>query len=151
MSFAEVKPNPYLDKFYKGLDELAFGKDFMPTGLTSRPNMSYEECQASRDPRVLNMGDPCSGLPHSSFSDVQIEAYNIPAVDPGSFLSAFMGSMQGPMMAGSPSPNYSGIEKTANDALFRYGMDQTPRGATLRKNIEELRKRYNLYGQPRGI
>jgi len=74
-----------------------------------------------------------------------------PQVTPEMFLGAFMQNMQGPMMAGSPSPNYSGIEKTANDALFRYGMDQTPRGATLRKNIEELRQRYNLYGQPRGI
>lgn len=71
-----------------------------------------------------------------------------PQVAPEMFLESFM---RGPMMAGSPSPYYSGIEKTANDALFRYGMDQTPRGATLRKNIEELRQRYNLYGKPRGI
>jgi len=90
MSFAEVKPNPYLDKFYKGLDELAFGKDFMPTGLTSRTNMSYEECQASRDPRVLNMGDPCSGLPRSSFSDKQMEAEVSPSVNPLSFLENFI-------------------------------------------------------------
>lgn len=63
------------------------------------------------------------------------------SVDPYSFLSAFIGAVEGPMMAGSPSPFYSGIEKTANDALFRYGMDQTPRGAELRRRIEEIRKR----------
>jgi hypothetical protein len=74
-----------------------------------------------------------------------------PQITPEMFLGAFMQNMQGPMLAGSPSPYYSGIEKTANDALFRYGMDQTPRGATLRKNIEQLRERYNLRGQPRGI
>jgi hypothetical protein len=74
-----------------------------------------------------------------------------PHIAPEMFLESFMQNMQGPMMAGSPSPYYSGIEKTANDALFRYGMDQTPRGATIRKNIEEVRRRYNLYGQPRGI
>jgi len=90
MSFAEVKPNPYLDKVYKGLDELAFGKDSMSSGLTSSPNMSYEECQASRDPRVLNMGDPCSGLPRSSFSDMQIESEVSPAVNPLSFLENFI-------------------------------------------------------------
>jgi len=82
---------------------------------------------------------------------IALRVFEKMSVDPYSFLSAFMATMEGPMIAGSPSPNYSGIEKTANDALFRYGMDQTPRGATLRKNIEELRQRYNLYGQPRGI
>jgi len=126
MSFAEVKPNPYLDKFYKGLDELAFGKDFMPTGLTSRPNMSYEECQASRDPRVLSMGDPCGGLPHSSFSDVQVEAEVSPAVSPLSFLEAFI--QQSPDIAGSPSfdlsyphipgRNLEGVPN-ANDPVMR--------------------------------
>jgi len=126
MSFAEVKPNPYLDKFYRGLDELAFSKDFMPTGLTSKPNMSYEECQASRDPRVLSMGDPCGGLPHSSFSDVQIEAEVSPAVSPLSFLEAFI--EQNPDIAGSPSfdlsypkipgRNLEGVPN-ANDPVMR--------------------------------
>jgi len=126
MSFAEVKPNPYLDEFYKGLDELAFGKDFMSTGLTSRPNISYEECQASRDPRVLSMGDPCGGLPHSSFSDVQIEAEVSPAVNPLSFLEAFI--QQNPDIAGSPSfdlsypkipgRNLEGVPN-ANDPVMR--------------------------------
>jgi len=126
MSFAEVKPNPYLDKFYRGLDELASGKDFMPTGLTSKPNMSYEECQASRDPRVLSMGDPCGGLPHSSFSDVQVEAEISPTVDPLIFLEAFI--QQNPDIAGSPSfdlsypkipgRNVEGIPN-ANDPVMR--------------------------------
>jgi len=139
MSFAEVKPNPYLDKFYKGLDELAFGKDFMPAGLTSRPNMSYEECQANRDPRVLSMGDPCGGLPHSSFSDVQVEAEVSPAVSPLSFLEAFI--QQSPDIAGSPSfdlsyphipgRNLEGVYN-ANDPVMRkkaiYRLLKNPEG-----------------------
>jgi len=64
-----------------------------------------------------------------------------PKVDPEAFLDTFMRSKGGSLMAGAPSPFYSGIEKTANDALFRYGMDQTPRGAEIRRRIEEIRKR----------
>lgn len=64
-----------------------------------------------------------------------------PKVDPEAFLDTFMQSKGGSLMAGSPSPFYSGIEKTIQDAFVDYSMNQTPRGAELRRRIEEIRKR----------
>jgi hypothetical protein len=46
------------------------------------------------------------------------------------------------------APGYPMTEKEINDRLFRYGMDNTSRGAEIKKRIEEMKRRY---GGLRGV
>lgn len=58
-------------------------------------------------------------------------------------------SLGGPMkgevqIAGSPG--YPMTEKEINDRLYRYGMDNTPLGADLKKRIRDVQKKYGIRG-----
>lgn len=63
----------------------------------------------------------------------------------GGAIGAYSGFGPGGLVAGSPG--YFSEDKV-NDALFRYGQENTPRGQEIRQRIEELRQRLNL-GTPR--
>jgi len=44
------------------------------------------------------------------------------------------------------SPGYPLTEKEINDRLYRYGMENTPTGADLKRRIREVQKRYGIRG-----
>jgi len=68
-----------------------------------RDEMTYEECQAGRDPNILNFADPCRGLPHSTkdiFPEYQLLEQSGGGIDPvipagAALLGEFLGRIIG--------------------------------------------------------
>lgn len=42
------------------------------------------------------------------------------------------------------SPGYRMSEKEIEDRLYRYGMDNTPAGTQIKKNMQNIRKKYKI-------
>lgn len=63
----------------------------------------------------------------------------------GGAIGAYSGFGPGGLIAGSPG--YFDEEKV-QDALYRYGQENTPRGQEIRQRMEMMRERMNL-GAPR--
>ena len=44
---------------------------------------TYEECQAGRDPNIMNIADPCAGLPHGRIGFPESPIFDFPGMEGG--------------------------------------------------------------------
>ena len=96
----------------RGQRNRGFGKGEWDTQRypSSRGSETYEECQAGRDPNILNIADPCAGLPHGGIGFPQRPLPDFPGMeggyetlpykpgakmDPWMFLAGFAGKQLG--------------------------------------------------------
>tara|TARA_Y100000356_G_scaffold41475_1_gene32269 strand:+ start:367 stop:726 length:360 start_codon:yes stop_codon:yes gene_type:complete len=79
-----------------------FPGDSKPTFETlpypsDRKKETYEECQSRQDPNVMNIMDPCRGLPHGGFKlpDLGADLEGYPSIPQGPSVGQELGKLAG--------------------------------------------------------